>query len=957
MRKLKLLFAACAFLAGGMTASAQTDVTSTYITNADFSQGTPITVGVCTYAKDAVSNGTTYSQLVPVEGWEIPANGDARAGGLIAFGSGVWIGGPGYTAPATNSDGDATGNILGLVGVWSGTAQYTQNATLPAGKYTLVLGVYNSVGGTDAFTKNLIGFIEDGGTEHLAATKVYSVNTWKYEFITFELATETSGKFTLGQHLFLSGIQLFDGEVDATAYEAAKALKRKKGEWTVALQNANDALTNYTYVVGDERSTLETEVGKAEPTTIEGYEEAISALTNALSAFNGAKVSFDALETAKAAATPDLAYAATAKKTALTDAKGVTATSKTDAEEKTAAIITALRAYYESHALAEGVEGALNMTDRIANPNADDGNNSWTWSGNKNNPASNEPWTDADGNATHKYFDGGNWNGSNWTTTMKQTISIPAGKYLLTAKGRAATNTTLTMAVGEASVELPHVGSTGNVFDRGWGDASVEFTTDGSDVDIEVEAKADPTHEWFSVSDFRLVRLELYTEMATSTDYEAMADALADAKAKTLGFEKGEYAPYANVEAIQAIAVAEAVDTDAENAKSDIEAITTALGNWIANATDVDAIYNGTFAEANGTNPKGWTRSNNGWGQQITGLSAEANGVAEGTTTAWYYNTNGSWQYGNDGIYVMPLAANQAYVLTFKYRKHNTDWQNWMKASVLKDDAGLALTEFSAAEDGTTFVTAKAYFTTGAAGNYILSIEQNGNAHLTDVSLVKAESAAIALNEGETFSPINRTYYETVNMTRTVKDGFNTVCLPFDLTAEQVADAFGENAKVYTYSETSEESNNVTINFNAKEGNTIAANVPVLIGEATASKAAVFNSMMFKSGETNVAGNFVTFKGIYAPITVAEGDYFIGNGALCKSEGATSLKAFRAYLDATDEVSVKMFVGDEEIATGIDTIENGQLTIDNAPIYNLAGQRLQKMQKGINIVNGKKILK
>ncbi len=239
--KQKLLNLAAALLLCSASASAQTDVTSTYLTNADFSQGTPITVGTCTYNKDKATNGTDYAQLVPVAGWDIPANGDARAGGLIAFGSGVWIGGPGYIAPATNSDGDAEGNILGLVGVWGGTAQYTQNVTLSAGTYTLVLGVYNSVGGTTAFTKNLIGFIENSGAEHLASTKNYAVNTWKYEFITFTLAAETAGKISLGyqgsnvgsgsaQHLFLSGIQLFDGEVDAAAYEAAKEAARNAKE-------------------------------------------------------------------------------------------------------------------------------------------------------------------------------------------------------------------------------------------------------------------------------------------------------------------------------------------------------------------------------------------------------------------------------------------------------------------------------------------------------------------------------------------------------------------------------------------------------------------------------------------------------------------------------------------------------------------------------------------------------
>ena len=43
---------------------------------------------------------------------------------------------------------------------------------------------------------------------------------------------------------------------------------------------------------------------------------------------------------------------------------------------------------------------------------------------------------------------------------------------------------------------------------------------------------------------------------------------------------------------------------------------------------------------------------------------------------------------------------------------------------------------------------------------------------------------------------------------------------------------------------------------------------------------------------------------------------------------------------------------------GIRTIDNGQQTMDYGRqyIYNLAGQRLSKMQKGINIVNGKKVM-
>jgi len=43
-------------------------------------------------------------------------------------------------------------------------------------------------------------------------------------------------------------------------------------------------------------------------------------------------------------------------------------------------------------------------------------------------------------------------------------------------------------------------------------------------------------------------------------------------------------------------------------------------------------------------------------------------------------------------------------------------------------------------------------------------------------------------------------------------------------------------------------------------------------------------------------------------------------------------------------------------ATGIETMSDGRWTMGNAQIYNLAGQRLSKPQRGINIVNGKKVV-
>ena len=69
-----------------------------------------------------------------------------------------------------------------------------------------------------------------------------------------------------------------------------------------------------------------------------------------------------------------------------------------------------------------------------------------------------------------------------------------------------------------------------------------------------------------------------------------------------------------------------------------------------------------------------------------------------------------------------------------------------------------------------------------------------------------------------------------------------------------------------------------------------------------------------------------------------------------------TIPAGKAYYKSTSGVKAFLFAEDE--ATGIEDVDNGQWSMVNGQsIYNLAGQRISKAQKGINIVNGKKILK
>ena len=70
-------------------------------------------------------------------------------------------------------------------------------------------------------------------------------------------------------------------------------------------------------------------------------------------------------------------------------------------------------------------------------------------------------------------------------------------------------------------------------------------------------------------------------------------------------------------------------------------------------------------------------------------------------------------------------------------------------------------------------------------------------------------------------------------------------------------------------------------------------------------------------------------------------------------QAGVMIPARKAYIDIP--ASTKAFYGFDDNATGIENLNvNANF---NGAIYNVAGQRLNKVQKGINIVNGKKILK
>ena len=200
------------------------------------------------------------------------------------------------------------------------------------------------------------------------------------------------------------------------------------------------------------------------------------------------------------------------------------------------------------------------------------------------------------------------------------------------------------------------------------------------------------------------------------------------------------------------------------------------------------------------------------------------------------------------------------------------------------------------------------------------------------------------------------------------KDGYwNTLCLPFGLDAAQVTAQLAPS-KLMTLSTSSFENGTLTLNF--ADATTIEAGKPYIIKWTSGDNLVnpVFIAVTVGNEDPDdqkvvSAGGKVQFIGTYSPETLSGNSvlYLGAENKLYYPASTRTIGAFRAYFELTDPSAVKEFVLNfgEDDADGIGSIQNSKFRIqnDNEAIYNLAGQRLNKMQKGINIVKGKKILK
>ena len=211
---------------------------------------------------------------------------------------------------------------------------------------------------------------------------------------------------------------------------------------------------------------------------------------------------------------------------------------------------------------------------------------------------------------------------------------------------------------------------------------------------------------------------------------------------------------------------------------------------------------------------------------------------------------------------------------------------------------------------------------------------------------------AVTLDEAEGSAYSEDIENANVTLKKTISEGWNTVILPIAATKSEIG-----ATDLYTYSGNEEGKLMFT------SADEIEPNVPYLMkASAAITEPMTFNGVTVKAAaESLVAeGDNFNFVGTYTGTTALEGDYVLTENAFTKANGGNTIKAYRAYIKtvadaAEEEASAReLLISIDGVLTAIDAIDGKK--ISTGAIYNLAGQKVKKAQKGVFIQDGKKVI-
>lgn len=243
------------------------------------------------------------------------------------------------------------------------------------------------------------------------------------------------------------------------------------------------------------------------------------------------------------------------------------------------------------------------------------------------------------------------------------------------------------------------------------------------------------------------------------------------------------------------------------------------------------------------------------------------------------------------------------------------------------------------------------------------STTTNQDNYKTSISTINA--TALTYDEEATntlfkeITSTNLTIYRPMS-----SDKWNTFCVPFALTSEQIDVAFGKDTEVRKYVGT----NGNVLTF--EKATAIEAGTPYLIKPTKAAEKYIFNGVNVTTTEpAKVGEGDIKFCGVYNQTNVnglAEtGSHVSGivDNMVKRAKTGTSIKGFRAYFSVPNNISesaeAALRVAIDGETTGIDAIE-GFETNTPTRVYNLSGQYVgtstANLKPGVYVSGGKKVI-
>lgn len=349
------------------------------------------------------------------------------------------------------------------------------------------------------------------------------------------------------------------------------------------------------------------------------------------------------------------------------------------------------------------------------------------------------------------------------------------------------------------------------------------------------------------------------------------------------------------------------------------------------NADMTFAIVNPNFEYGDMT---GWTCATSGWETKVA-LQDNGTYTTLGAEGSHLFNT---W---NEKNAVQPLTQNVTDIPNGKYM---------VSALVAMDEGNnIALTV-----NGQTATTAAV----GSRTMTLVSGEYNVTDHKAEISLgsdngkwFKADDFhmtfignELTMNETDNAFTAQTDYYTSVTVNRTIKADkkWNTLVLPFNMEIPA-----GWEVKELTDDTEVDANGNIHLRF--ATANSIEAGKPYMIrvNEAV-NKIEVENVDVDTKTPTQI-GNGINFVGIYTAGNIPTGAFFISDNQFYHATGGQNIiKGMRAYLQLPEGSQAKAITYDiSDVPTAIDNINTSSAT---TAIYDIQGNRLNSMTKGVNIV-------